>query len=247
MDYKKRYEEALEKAREYHNSPRTCIDINVLKYLFPELKESEDERIRKFLHHTFTAQYLCKDKLGKWHGEPVTNILSWLEKQGENNTDKIIERARTEKQRVLLTETNGDAYIDWDCRSLQDAKLLIEHGLEYIDSQFEKQGEQKPVISDDALREGIAHFGITQYQIDNWLKKYIDIKKQGEQKPVEIPMTIDEAIAHCKDKSCGNNACALEHKQLEKWLIELKELKKQKPADKVEPKFKVGDWITINE
>ena len=47
---------------------------------------------------------------------------------------------------------------------------------------LEKQKEQKPVISDDALREGIAHFGITQYQIDNWLKKYIDVEKQGEQK-----------------------------------------------------------------
>ena len=47
---------------------------------------------------------------------------------------------------------------------------------------LEKQGEQKPVISDDALREGISHFGITQYQIDNWLKKYVDVEKQSEQK-----------------------------------------------------------------
>lgn len=44
-------------------------------------------------------------------------------------------------------------------------------------------------------------------------------------------MSLDEAIEHCKEKSCGNNACALEHKQLEKWLIELKELKERKPAE----------------
>ena len=44
-------------------------------------------------------------------------------------------------------------------------------------------------------------------------------------------MSLDEAIEHCKEKSCGNNACALEHKQLEKWLTELKELKEQKPAE----------------
>jgi len=43
-------------------------------------------------------------------------------------------------------------------------------------------------------------------------------------------MSLDEAIEHCKEKSCGNNACALEHKQLEKWLTELKELKEQNPA-----------------
>ena len=40
-------------------------------------------------------------------------------------------------------------------------------------------------------------------------------------------MSLDEAIEHCKEKSCGNHACALEHKQLEKWLTELKELKEQ--------------------
>ena len=42
--------------------------------------------------------------------------------------------------------------------------------------------EQKPTISDDAIREGVAHFGITQYQIDNWLKKHINVM---EQKPNE--------------------------------------------------------------
>lgn len=47
---------------------------------------------------------------------------------------------------------------------------------------LEKQGEKKPVISDEAIREGVAHFGITQYQINNWLKKYIDVEKQGEKK-----------------------------------------------------------------
>lgn len=53
----------------------------------------------------------------------------------------------------------------------------------------------------------------------------------SKQKPAEktnILMSLDEAIEHCKEKSCCNNACALEHKQLEKWLTELKELKEQK-------------------
>lgn len=41
---------------------------------------------------------------------------------------------------------------------------------------LEKQGAQKPIVSNNALREGIAHFGVTQYQIDNWLKKYVDVE-----------------------------------------------------------------------
>ena len=81
-----------EKARAYDMALEAMSDIipdeNGLVHIrpsdiFSELKESEDERIKTFLHHTFTAQYLCKDKLGKWHGEPVVNILSWLEKQAD--------------------------------------------------------------------------------------------------------------------------------------------------------------------
>lgn len=66
----------------------------------------------------------------------------WLEKQCET-FDKIVERARTEKQKVLVTESDGVANIDWDTRSLQDAKFLMEYGLNYINKKIEKQSEQK--------------------------------------------------------------------------------------------------------
>ena len=79
--YEKKYKEALSKAKDMLSYKE--VRREDMEYLFPELKESEDERIRTFLNHTFTAQYLCKDKLGKWHGEPVANILAWLEKQGD--------------------------------------------------------------------------------------------------------------------------------------------------------------------
>ena len=38
-------------------------------------------------------------------------------------------------------------------------------------------------------------------------------------------MTLEEAIMHCEEKACGNSQCALEHKQLAKWLKELRILK----------------------
>lgn len=101
MDYEKLYKEALELARDYYKSNVNLgekDEKSMLEDIFPELKESEDERIKTFLHHTFTAQYLCKDKLGKWHGEPVANILSWLEKQGEKPQGKTaLEAIREEK------------------------------------------------------------------------------------------------------------------------------------------------------
>ena len=80
--YEKKYKELVGKIEKAYLYAQTDSTKAVLEEIRPELK-SEDERIRRFLHHTFTAQYLCKDKLGKWHGEPVVNILAWLEKQGE--------------------------------------------------------------------------------------------------------------------------------------------------------------------
>ena len=46
---------------------------------FPELKESEDERIRNFL--------ICKFReIGEvWHEYSTKDIIAWLEKQGSQN------------------------------------------------------------------------------------------------------------------------------------------------------------------
>lgn len=92
------YDEALERARKIHNENVNNELLGFpeqIREIFPELRESEDERINKFLRHTFTAQYLCKDKTGKWHGEPVTNILSYLEKQKDHFRD---DTKKVEKQ-----------------------------------------------------------------------------------------------------------------------------------------------------
>lgn len=49
MDYKEKYNKALEKAREIHDAEFTPYCKDALERLFPELKKSEDERIRKRL------------------------------------------------------------------------------------------------------------------------------------------------------------------------------------------------------
>lgn len=41
-------------------------------------------------------------------------------------------------------------------------------------------------------------------------------------------MTLEEAIKHCEEKGRGCTKCSAEHRQLAKWLIELKQLKAQK-------------------
>ena len=77
------------------------------------------------------------------HNGNCSDDISWLEKQ--EHTDNIIEMEKTEKQRVIITETDGNANIDWDTRSLEDTKRLLECGLQYINTELKKQGWHKHV------------------------------------------------------------------------------------------------------
>lgn len=38
-------------------------------------------------------------------------------------------------------------------------------------------------------------------------------------------MTLDEAIDHAREKACGTDACADDHRQLAAWLEELRDLR----------------------
>ena len=77
-----RYEEALERAKKELAS---CGNgrTKMLKRIFPELKESEDERIRKAL-----IDYFSDFHLQTFAGLGPKKILAWLEKQGEQKSIK---------------------------------------------------------------------------------------------------------------------------------------------------------------
>jgi len=47
MNYKKKYKEALEKARQFSERPLEEDSSNIVEYIFPELRKSDDERIKK--------------------------------------------------------------------------------------------------------------------------------------------------------------------------------------------------------
>ena len=82
----KRYDEAIEKLRSLHDdydTVSTLINIKEeLENIIPELKESEDERIRAMLIDSFTRA----DMGGEIYGKGVTykQVIAWLEKQGEH-------------------------------------------------------------------------------------------------------------------------------------------------------------------
>ena len=74
MDYEQKYKEALERAKVYHSGGSIC-DIHLTEVIFPELKISEDERIRREIieYITLYKDSLCDKEYNSW--------IAWLEKQ----------------------------------------------------------------------------------------------------------------------------------------------------------------------
>lgn len=91
MYYKKKYEDlviavkALQEANPSDEGIKNWVADNV-----PELRQNEDEKIRKALIENFKCfggDYLETSKWGKDDDLLVTDILAWLEKQGEQKSN----------------------------------------------------------------------------------------------------------------------------------------------------------------
>ena len=89
--YEKKYKEALERAREWYNDSHITIGLKGnLETIFPELKESEDERIRKaILNHLKKMWGNSEDNVCGVHTE---DAIAWLEKQ--ESVEEIVERCK---------------------------------------------------------------------------------------------------------------------------------------------------------
>jgi len=125
----KAYDEAIERAKNTIEVNQTIPDIvECVESLFPELKESEDERIRKaiihFISHTPTVP---KGIIGK------KTMLAWLEKQGEKHIDKELSKLLNN---VICMFINNPL-IPYSERDEVSKKIIP-----YVE-QLEKQGEQR--------------------------------------------------------------------------------------------------------
>ena len=85
MDYEKAYKEALERARKANKTIKNLINIkqtdiqDKIEYIFPELAESEDERIRKEITELVMQPSWKTEQ--EFHRRK--EMVAWLEKQGE--------------------------------------------------------------------------------------------------------------------------------------------------------------------
>ncbi len=181
MDYKEKYEMALEGLQEILSSGEDSIKMSRLQLrlqgIFPELAESDDERIRKEIIAILQYKYENFSKDPKYHNVP--QWIAWLEKQGQTFTKKDVD----------------DAYLKGVC----DTK-----------HELEKQGEQKSAWSEeDSYMLGQAikcvnnsgKLDVSTEEIEYWLKS---IGPQKKWKPSEDQMTaLAEALSLAKN--CGED------------------------------------------
>ena len=131
QSYKEKYEQALAKAKEQYNYPcmRSCMGI--LEEIFPELKESEDERIINIFRKVI---YGCdKGEMQMLGDKECDDCLSWLKKQGEH-------------AHFLSKIQVGDKVT-----RNEDGVLVNLSQLKRVAKPSKKQGEKEPTQSPKAM------------------------------------------------------------------------------------------------
>lgn len=159
MDYEKAYKEALERAKA--GKP--------LDEVFPELKESEDERIRKSI-----INILGNNTDAHEEGWAVyANEIAWLKKQKDKRELDFAE-GRVEGVKQTCQEIK-------DAMSLFEPKDLTPFELTFRD------------YIDSAIRYCLSGEGYQQY-VKEWAADLLNLEKQKEQKPVSV-FTFDDILA----------------------------------------------------
>lgn len=183
IDWKKKYEEALERARALREEAIEKEYVNDYEKdyeaIFPELAESEDEKIRReivsFIRAFWVDHRDSVPQTSKW--------LDWLEKQKEQkNYNKLYEDI---------------AKSEWFKKAYKGKSL----GCDY------EQKEQKPGWSeeDDAHLKwlcGIIHSRVVnkkmslaeESELGNWMDKWLNHKPQPRWKPTEEQMRCLEMV-----------------------------------------------------
>lgn len=90
MKYEEKYERALKVASQWHKDGIGDVKT-IVECIFPELRESEDERIRKILlEKTHQWHEIALSKRIKQDVDDSLKAIGWLKKQGEQKpTDKV--------------------------------------------------------------------------------------------------------------------------------------------------------------
>ena len=134
MDYEERYNKLESKIKKAYLYAQTDSTKAVLEDIFPELAESEDEKIRKELIEHIKANkwadYVLFQKFSP------DDVIAWLEKQGDKPQGKtalesIKEKPADNANKVASAWNNG--YCNGYIQAVEKAVEWLENHNDYID------------------------------------------------------------------------------------------------------------------
>ncbi len=237
-----RYDRALERAREWYNDPHITIGLKGnLEDIFPELRESEDERIRKELISFLQLphpQFVGERKQERW--------LAWLEKQAP------VEHFELKRGHWYMCHR---AYC---CRA---DYLTVQEGERF---EYKEDGVVKGFVIKDPEKYFIEVHAPAPMEDD----QNDEVRRRSTIQVLEYAKSLDAYNQYGKADIDKNIAWLEKQSKVEQAMREVEEKAEaftqahkgetsdeilaqmrgeQNPANKVEPKFKVGDWIVNND
>ena len=223
----KAYDEAIERGSRLWESD--TITRESYEYIFPELKESEDERIRKALMQNLKERFGTKGNMGK--GLDMPDVLAWLEKHGEkkHKVEPIRDGLKTEFQKQvshLIASTINNEYdytldhVEWVSQSLLG---YAKNELKLV--EWSEEDELMLTSLKDILKI-FENRGGTNIKIE-WLEELKErILSHAKQELSDWDKTIIESIeALCDEKieSVVYQDVKEHAKEIKDWLKNLKE------------------------
>ena len=205
----KRFDEALKEAAIAHKDEDRHLKAT-LERIFPELKESEDEKIRKHIV-TFIME---AEKMGD-APEECAKWLAWLEKQGqvkesqisqhENKMCKENDDSLTSEDEKIRKEIKKDAEAwykeHYEGSNPQGRSIVIGAYIDGALAWLEKQGEKKPAKWSErderaihCLEYTVKHFYEGEDTFKWWCDWFKSLKDRVQQQPKQVWKPSDEQM-----------------------------------------------------
>ena len=170
-----RYDEVLERAKKVLLDC-TSEEQKVVEYITPELKESDDEKIRQEL--------IAMVKLSCTNGDDADKKIAWLEKQGNKDEEILVLKDQIESLHAAIKVLKETHKIELEKQSTQKSlnNQFTSEQANVLDKHIDKFLEQKSAWSEEdenILKEIITDVKFEGYNNDmqansykkiNWLK-----------------------------------------------------------------------------